>query len=211
MRVLNVGGRNKSHKIPSIYDGWDQVILDYTPGKDVDICMDARLLWDNVGGAADLANSFDAIYCSHTLEHFEVWDLPDVIQGFDRVLKLDGWLELIVPDLGAIANLLASTQDPGTQIYEGWVGPVTIADLIYGYGPDIRENELFRHKNGFTIKSLRRALRPYFKWLATTQRPETCELMMLAYRAQPRALPYSEWALVDSTGAPTRLPEPGES
>lgn len=43
------------------------------------------------------SSSMKSIYCAHTLEHTE--NIIEVMNEFHRLLKVDGWLELIVPHM----------------------------------------------------------------------------------------------------------------
>jgi predicted SAM-dependent methyltransferase len=84
-RVLNVGGGSRSTRIPSHYNGWTHDLLDVDPTRKPDILLDARDL-------ASLApESWDAVYCSHCLEHFHAHEVPRVLNGFRHVLKKDGF------------------------------------------------------------------------------------------------------------------------
>ncbi len=62
--VLNVGGNNKNILLPQIYAGWEHILLDIDPAGKPDLALDARLL----GTIAPA--QFDAIFCSHNLEHY---------------------------------------------------------------------------------------------------------------------------------------------
>ena len=44
-------------------------------------------------------NSIDFIYCSHVLEHFERWQTIEILKECRRVLKVDGWMRIVIPDL----------------------------------------------------------------------------------------------------------------
>jgi len=65
---------------------------------------------DFLGNAADLSrfsdNTFDRIYASHVLEHFD-WrhELPKVLGEWRRVLKPGGELQVSVPDLAVLCRL----------------------------------------------------------------------------------------------------------
>lgn len=49
-------------------------------------------------------NSIDVVYCSHTLEHFDKVDGQCFLQECYRVLKQDGIIRIIVPDLSHITS-----------------------------------------------------------------------------------------------------------
>lgn len=48
---------------------------------------------------------YDAIYCSHVLEHIPRQHVPDVLGHFRRALRSGGTLRVVVPDLEVIAEL----------------------------------------------------------------------------------------------------------
>ena len=94
-RVLNVGGGNKGVALPPHFHDWQQLLLDIDPRVGADVVGDARALRETVA-----ANSFDAVYCSHNLEHYYRHDVDKVLQGFLHVLKAEGFAEIRVPDIG---------------------------------------------------------------------------------------------------------------
>ena len=53
--------------------------------------LNERFPWEN--GSADI------IYCSHTLEHFSKQEGLDFLRECHRVLKKDGIIRIVVPDL----------------------------------------------------------------------------------------------------------------
>src|SRR5438045_373142 len=63
-KVLNVGGGNKAIELPRQYVGFQHVLLDIDSRGSPDIVGDARQL------AALDGSQFDAVYCSHNLEHY---------------------------------------------------------------------------------------------------------------------------------------------
>lgn len=155
-KVLNVGGNSKSIPIPSIYNGWEHLLLDIDPKSGADIVKDARELLSSPG------NEYNSIYCSHNLEHYYRHDALKVLAGFRHVLKNDGFIMVTVPDIGAVMNkMVKEGLDIDDFLYQSAAGPITIKDVIYGYGKMIEDsgNDFFSHKNGFTQKSLRLLLK----------------------------------------------------
>src|SRR5258706_14012634 len=75
-RVLNVGGNNKNIALPSCYMGWKQTLLDIDPRGEPDIVLDAREL------SRVPPCEYDAVYCSHNLEHYYRHDGSKVLAGF---------------------------------------------------------------------------------------------------------------------------------
>jgi predicted O-linked N-acetylglucosamine transferase (SPINDLY family)/SAM-dependent methyltransferase len=154
-RVLNVGGNNKSIPIPAQYDGWEHVLLDIDPAGAPDIVCDARQLEKLEAGA------FDSVYCAHNLEHYHWHEVPKVLRGFLHVLRDDGYALICVPDMEALMRtVVARGLDIEDVLYESPAGPITVRDVIYGYGKEIAEsgNDFYAHKTGFTAKSLAAAL-----------------------------------------------------
>lgn len=151
---LNVGGGSKQVPVPGHYAGWKHVLLDVNPAGGVDIALDARKLRQLP------AASFDAVYCSHNLEHYYLHEVPLVLAGFAHVLKPHGFVELRVPDLAAVmAEAVRRGLDVEDALYSSPAGPISVRDVLYGFGSEIaRGNEFYAHKTGFTERSLRRLL-----------------------------------------------------
>lgn len=154
-KVLNVGGNSKAIPIPAQYAGYEHLLLDIDPAGEPDIVCDARDL-------ATLApQQFDAVYCSHNLEHYYRHDVPRVLGGFRHVLKDDGFVHIIVPDIRAVMrHAVERDMDLEDTLYESAAGPIMVLDVLYGYGKMIERTgeEFFAHKTGFTQRSLERAL-----------------------------------------------------
>ncbi len=150
-KVLNVGGNSKDIAMPDIYNGWTQVWLDIDPAVNPDVLCDAREL------ITLPANTYDAIYCSHNLEHYYRHDVKKVLAGFFHVLKKDGFAHIRVPDLGAVMReFVEKNMDINDTLYVSPAGPIAIQDVMYGWGKEIESSghDFFAHKTGFTEKSL---------------------------------------------------------
>ena len=101
-RRLHIGGQVRTA-------GWE--VLDANPGP----CV------DHIGNAADLSafadGSFEQLYASHVLEHFDYQgQLVKTLTEWRRVLSPNGTLCVSVPDLDMLARLfldrtLLSAQD----------------------------------------------------------------------------------------------------
>jgi len=156
MRVLNVGGNSKAIPIPAHYAGWEHLLLDIDPRGQPDIVCDARELTTLEGG------QFDAVYCSHNLEHYYRHDGVRVLRGFLHMLNAQGFAEIHVPDLAAVMrHVIAQGMDLEDVLYRSPAGPITVRDVIYGYAVEIERSgkDFFAHKTGFTPKSLGMSLR----------------------------------------------------
>jgi predicted SAM-dependent methyltransferase len=92
VRKLHIGGRVHS-------EGWE--VMDANPGPVVDHLGDAR----DLGRFAD--ETFDAIYASHVVEHFDYKDeLGATLREWHRVMAPEGSLFVSVPDLSVLASLI---------------------------------------------------------------------------------------------------------
>jgi hypothetical protein len=154
-RVLNVGGNSKDIPLPENYRGWENVLLDIDPRGKPDVVCDARALTTMPGAA------YDAVYCSHNLEHYYRHDVPKVLAGFRHVLKDAGFAHIRVPDIGEVMRqVVQKSMDIDDVLYQSPAGPITVRDVFYGYGVEIERsgNDFFAHKTGFTQKSLVRML-----------------------------------------------------
>lgn len=154
--VLNVGGNNKTIPIPRHYNGWRHLLLDISPRDGVDLVCDAREL------PGEPPAQFDAVYCSHNLEHYFAHDADRVLRGFVNVLKTDGFAEIRVPDLDAVMRAtLQQGLDIDDVLYHSDIGPILVRDVIYGWHVEIERTreDFYAHKTGFTNRSLAAALR----------------------------------------------------
>lgn len=153
MLVLNVGG-GASRALPPSFVGWDQHLLDIDPAVQPDICLDAKEL-----GTLRPAR-YDAVHCSHNLEHFYRHDVPTVLAGFVHVLRPSGFAQIAVPDIEA---LMKAVVEGKRDIMDTWYrcpAPISFHDVLYGWNEPMGEgNVYYAHRCGFTKKSLGAALR----------------------------------------------------
>ena len=150
-KVLNVGGNSKEIPLPPCYAGWQHDLLDIDPKVHPDVLCDARELLRLQRA------QYDSVYCSHNLEHYYRHEVPRVLAGFRHVLKEDGFANIIVPDVGAVMReAIERGLDIEDVLYTAPAGPITVRDVIYGYGVEIERSgvDFYAHKTGFTEKSL---------------------------------------------------------
>ncbi|MEJ7138560.1 class I SAM-dependent methyltransferase [Amphibiibacter pelophylacis] len=150
-KVLNVGGGSKSIAIPPHFDSFEHLLLDISASGNPDVICDARQL-KSLG-----SNSFDAVYCSHNLEHYYKHDVPKVLGGFVHVLKEGGFAHIRVPDMQELMRQVIERQlDINDELYRSAAGPILVSDVIYGYGPEIESSgqDFYAHKTGFSLKSM---------------------------------------------------------
>ena len=154
-KVLNVGGGSKSIALPPQYAAFEHLLLDIDPIGQPDIVCDARQL------SGLPAAQFDAVYCSHNLEHYYRHDVPRVLAGILHVMKDGGFVQIRVPDLTELMRVTVSQElDVDDVLYTSPAGPVMVLDVLYGHSPTIERSgeEFFAHKTGFTQKSLSNAV-----------------------------------------------------
>ena len=150
-KVLNVGGGSKSTPIPAYFSEWKHDLLDIDDRGKPDLVCDARELLSLEAG------QYDAVYCSHNLEHYYRHEGRKVLQGFIHILKDEGFAEVRVPDIAqVIAAVQARQLDLDDVLYESAAGPISAHDVIYGLQSEIVSSgqDFYAHKTGFTVKSL---------------------------------------------------------
>lgn len=153
--MLNVGGNSKSIALPQQYADFEHVLLDIDPQGEPDIVGDARKLSNLPPGR------FDAVYCSHNLEHYYAHEVPAVLAGFVHVLKPQGFAQVRVPDIPQIMRIATEQKlDVEDVLYQSDVGPIRVLDVLYGHASEIEKSgqDFYAHKTGFSAKSLYKAL-----------------------------------------------------
>jgi protein O-GlcNAc transferase len=127
---------------------WQEVRLDVDPANSPDIL--ASLL--DMSPVADA--SVEAIFSSHTIEHLYPGELRTALDEFLRVLKPDGFVITVCPDLQSAAEMIA--QDRLFDVaYESPSGPVTPFDIVYSHRKFTRrDNPYMSHYCGFTLSTL---------------------------------------------------------
>ncbi|MCP5404861.1 MAG: methyltransferase domain-containing protein [Pseudomonadaceae bacterium] len=96
----------------------------------------ADITWD----IADLPQAwnatFDEVRVSHVLEHFFLAEVPNVLAGWLRVLKPNGVLRVIVPDLDIILKNLQDGIDAKGRTALSTTETTPVLAQIYGIGYD---------------------------------------------------------------------------
>ena len=93
MKKINIGSG-----LSWYYDNWE--VLDNGSG-------DYKETWQNKGKCWDSkleSNSYDVVFTSHMLEHIPHFRLEKTISEFNRILKKNGILRIVVPDLKKMVN-----------------------------------------------------------------------------------------------------------
>jgi SAM-dependent methyltransferase len=179
--VLNVGGGSKAIALPPHYHGWQHVLLDVDPKGNPDIVLDARALHTLP------PVTYDAVFCSHNLEHYHRHHGADVLRGMNHVLKADGFLEIQVPDVGEVMRLAVQNRlDLDDILYDSPRGPILLRDVLWGYHVEIEQSgrDYYAHKTGFTPKSLVNFIIPLgFPFYAIRQ--ENLEITAIFFKQHP--------------------------
>lgn len=155
-KVLNVGGNNKGIALTPHYASFEHLLLDIDPRGEPDLVCDARQLDSLEPG------QFEAVYCSHNLEHYYRHEVRQVLAGFLHVLKDGGFAHIRVPDIHAVMRaMLEQGLDVDNVLYQSDAGPIMVADVLWGHHVEIERSgkDYYAHKIGFTEQSLAQALR----------------------------------------------------
>jgi hypothetical protein len=121
--------------------------LDIDPRGNPDVVADAREL------AVLPAAQFDAVFCSHNLEHYYPHEGARVLAGFAHVLKDDGFAEIRVPDIKALMkHVVEAGLDVDDVVYTSPAGPITAHDMLYGWSVELEQSgrDFYSHKSGFS-------------------------------------------------------------
>lgn len=153
--VLNVGcGYPLRQRLHRHFHGpgWREIRLDVDPAVRPDVVCS---MTDIRPVAAD---SVDAIWSSHNLEHLQRHEVPLALAEFIRVLKPRGLLLATLPDLRQVARLVVADRLED-EAYMSASGPITPLDMIFGHTASLaRGNPFMAHRTGFTARTLRNAL-----------------------------------------------------
>lgn len=127
--------------LPGFLDGYKETRLD----------ADGQHNPDLIGTICDLGRigEYDAVYCSHTLEHVYPYQVVPALKELLRASKHDGHVIIIVPDLEDV-------KVSDDVLYMNDAYGVTAMDMFYGTAsPD---NPWMAHHSGFTQKLLTGAM-----------------------------------------------------
>jgi hypothetical protein len=148
---LNIGGGSKQIPVPNFFAGWRHDLLDLDPRGKPDVVADALEL-----GSLNLP-AYDAVYCSHNLEHYHRHEGIKVVRGVCQLLKPEGFFVVKVPDvLEVIRHAAKMKLDLEDTLYMSPRGPIQVRDVLYGYHVEVEEsgNDLYAHKTGFSPRTL---------------------------------------------------------
>jgi hypothetical protein len=124
----------------SAWDGWEVVTLDIDPNAKPDI----------LASMVDLGaiGPYEAVYCSHALEHLYPHEVPIALAEFHRVLAPGGMVMVVVPDLQDVAPTDEALPKMG----------LCGLDLFYGNSREVPGRPYMAHHCGFVADTLLRAM-----------------------------------------------------
>jgi tetratricopeptide (TPR) repeat protein len=129
-------------------EDWHELRLDIDPRTQPDIVASITDM------SAVAANSVDAVWSSHNIEHLYGYEVPVALAEMHRVLKPGGLALLNVPDLQQVAHYIVADKLDDVA-YVSPAGPVTPLDCLFGLGTAVAGgNHFMAHKTGFTATSL---------------------------------------------------------
>jgi SAM-dependent methyltransferase len=178
--LVNVGcGPRRNGNLPACFASWRQTRVDADPTVEPDVVADLTDL------SAFSDASADAVWAAHCMEHLYEYQVPVALREFRRILREDGFLCLIVPDLQRVAGFIAEDRlhEP---LYQSAAGPVTAHDVLFGFGAAIAAGQTaMAHRCGFTPGLLQHCFdRQHYPEVIIRRRHATLELAVVA-RAQP--------------------------
>jgi predicted SAM-dependent methyltransferase len=104
---LEIGNQGK--RIEGFYN------LDVIPGENVDYVVNAA------GELPFEDNSIEIIYASHILEHIPWYQVEDTLKEWFRILKINGCLEIWVPDGYKICKAIVDIEEGNMiEIKDNW-------------------------------------------------------------------------------------------
>lgn len=137
--LLHVGCGGES--IPEWADGkYQEIRLDISEDHSPDIVASMVNMGD--------IGKYDAIHCSHALEHLVPHEAAIAAKEFHRVLNDGGFAVVFVPDLEDVK----ATED---VLFIAPCGPVTGLDLIYGLRSLLPVMPYMAHRTGFIQSTLK--------------------------------------------------------
>ena len=155
---------------------WSEVRLD----------IDTSVTPDSVGDMRELANvataSMDAVWSAHVLDQVDETGVEGALAQFRRVLRPQGVLIIVAPDLQTIGAALArDTPDATLSVRNGKA--LRAIDALYGHADaHKRTNHKATRRSGFTARTLAATLERAGFARITVRRTEW-ELYASAHRA----------------------------
>ena len=181
-KVLHVGHANSREKLPLVFcgAGWQEIRVDIDPAVRAEFVASMS----NMHVVSD--GQVDAVYSAHAIQHLDAHEVPPALQEMRRVLKLNGFAFIKLPDLQEVARYVADgkLEDP---LYMSPLGPVAPLDILYGYRPTVASGHAFATpRTGFTGATLGAALiKAGFDAVMVQREAAAFCLTAIAFRSRP--------------------------
>ena len=176
--VVNAGcGPKGVRPLPAIFAEWRELRVDIDEAADPDLVADITDL------SPIPADSVDAVFASHCMEHLYRHDVPVALREFRRIAQEDGFICLYVPDLQTVAKHIASDRldDP---LYMSPAGSISAHDIVFGHGASLARGQTWMgHRCGFTPASLSEQLRRSQLTYFAIRRLSSLELVAVARKS----------------------------
>ncbi|MGJ4952573.1 class I SAM-dependent methyltransferase [Bradyrhizobium sp. HKCCYLS20291] len=151
-RMLNAGsGPRPAQRIARLIaeKHWEEVRLDIDPEVRPDVVGSITAL-----DASFDAQSFDAVWSSHVLEHLYAHEVYPALRQIHRVLRPDGFALVMSPDIEAVAQFILD-HGIAAVAYQSSAGPIRPLDMLYGHSRAIEDGHHYMaHRTGFTADRL---------------------------------------------------------
>jgi predicted SAM-dependent methyltransferase len=126
---------------------------------------------------------FDAVVCSHMLEHLPVTKVVKMLQMLREPLKPNGTVTVLVPDIMFAAKAIVNSGTTGAVLYKTAQGHrITALDMMYGWNAVTDGRESMRHKTAFTVNDLAAAAVAAGVKIDLLRNVEETQEVMLRYR-----------------------------
>lgn len=127
---------------------WREFRLDADPAVEPDFVAPAH----DLSAVADA--SMDAVFSSHCIEHLYLDQAVPALMEWRRVLKVDGFLLLVCPDLQAAAEMIAKDQ----LFAEAYCG-IRPYDIVFSHQGLVAHGRAqghhwMEHRSGYTLTTL---------------------------------------------------------
>ena len=166
---------------PRFFQGWREIRVDIEPSVGPDIVADITDL------SPIATDSLDGVWSSHCVEHLYQHQLVPAVSEIRRVLAPEGVACILVPDLQALASVIAADK-MHEPVYHSPAGPITPHDMVFGFGREIaRGLTHMAHRCGFTPSLMMSVLSAAgFSDYLVMRRPNF-ELAAIAHKTQWRS------------------------
>ena len=177
--VLSIGVA--ARPVPPHYEGWNVLVGGDQPAAKPDVALSLRNLKAQPGG------EYDAVYCAYALQTCYAHEVGGVVEGLRHLVKPGGFVEIRVPDVGAIMRVAVERRlDLEDELYKSQAGSVSVRDALYGFAQRVSASpEHFAHRVALSRNALRAILSRAGFAAASLLRPRALEIAIVAFPQPP--------------------------